>query len=95
MEPGRWPTFGEVLQYLRELGFEATLADPGKLVCSRPDDDARFTFRDRDRSTPARETELLTLKSQLTYRGFVTEDEYARFWNRGVRRNTSQPETAV
>ena len=81
MAAPHWPTFGEVQQYLRNLGFEVAPGQPGYVACEHPEG-SWFVFRDRDPSTPARETELLDMKVQLTHRGFVTDEEYARFWNR-------------
>lgn len=81
-----WPTFGEVQEYLRGLGFAVAPGQPGYVVCEHFGEGCWFVFRDRDRDTPARETELLDMKVQLAYRGFVTDEEFARFWNRGVPR---------
>lgn len=85
MDTLRWPTFGELLQYLRGLGFTIGPGQPGYVVAEHPSDDVYFVFRDRDPGTPARETELLSLRVQLTYRGFVTDEDFAKFWNRNVQ----------
>ena len=85
METPAWPAFGQVLQYLRSLGFTTATGPDGFVVATHPGDDVSVEFRDRDTSSPARETELLTLKTQLTYRGFVSDEEFARFWNRNTR----------
>ena len=89
-----WPTFGELQEYLRGLGYSVGPGQPGYLVCEHLDAGSWFVFRDRDSSAPARETELLDLKVQLTHRGFVTDAEYARFWNPGVSRVETPSPTA-
>jgi hypothetical protein len=81
MESSHWPTFGELLQYLREKGFTVGPGKPGYIIGEHPQEDCWFVFRDRDPTTPARETELVNLRTQFTYRGFATDEEFARFWN--------------
>jgi hypothetical protein len=85
MEATHWPTFGQLLQYLRALGFTVGPGRPGYVRGEHPEEGSWFVFRDRDQSTPAREVELLDAKVQLTQRGFVTEQEFARFWNQRIR----------
>lgn len=84
-----WPTFGEIQEYLRGLGFTVGPGQPGYVACEHPEDDSWFVFRDRDSNTPARESELLDMKVQLTGRGFVTEAEFTRFWNQGIQPTSS------
>lgn len=77
-----WPTFGEMLDYLRGFGFTTRPGKPGSLVAEHPQEpDTWFIFFDRGPDTPAREVELLDLKTMLPARGFVTDQEYARFWS--------------
>ena len=90
----QWPTFGEVQEYLRGLGFQVGPGMPGYVVCEHPEDSSWFVFRDRDLNTPARESELLDMKVQLPGRGFVTDEEYARFWNQGMQ-PAAQPTPAM
>ena len=81
MTPAQWPTFGQVLQYLTDLGFAHASDRPGWIAARHPHDDSWFLFRDRDSNTPAREVELLDMREQLTGRGFVSDDEFTRFWD--------------
>lgn len=83
---GHWPTFAELQQYLAALGFTVGAGRPGYVACEHPTDDCWFVFIDREPDSPARETELLNVRGQLTHRGFVTDDEFARFWNPRARR---------
>ncbi|QJW99311.1 hypothetical protein FTUN_6914 [Frigoriglobus tundricola] len=81
MVENRWPTFGEVLEYLRALGFAVGTGKPGYIVAKHPEDESWFVFRERDLNSPARATERVNMKVQLPGRGFVTDEEYALFWN--------------
>jgi hypothetical protein len=81
MEPRYWPTFGQVIQYLTDLGFTSFIDQPGSLAFRHPNDDSWFLFRDRDRNTPAREADLIDMREQLTGRGFVSDEEFAKFWD--------------
>lgn len=85
MEPTRWPTFGQLLDYLNEFGFAVGPGKPGYVLCEHTNEGSWFVFRDRERETPARESELLDAKVQLTGRGFVTDEDFARFWNQRLR----------
>jgi hypothetical protein len=76
-----WPTLGQTLDYLRGLGFVVRAGNSGHLFAQHPTDGSWFVFRDRDPSSPARALELVDLKWQLPGRGFVTDAEFARFWN--------------
>ncbi|MBY0514327.1 MAG: hypothetical protein K2P78_10495 [Gemmataceae bacterium] len=81
-----WPTFGEVLDYLRRLGYSAGSPKPGYVSYELPAAGSVFVFRDRDPAEPAREGELVEMRVQLTYRGVVSDEEFARFWARGTPR---------
>jgi hypothetical protein len=85
VDQARWPTFGQLLQYLRDLGFTVGPGQPGYVRCEHVGEGSWFVFRDRDPDTPSREVELLDAKVQLTGRGFVTDEEFARFWNQRIR----------
>lgn len=95
MERKDWPTFGQTLDYLANLGFVFEVDPPGRMVCRHPEEGSWFLFRDRDRDTPAREIELLDMRAQLTGRGFVTDEEFAQFWTQYGWRKTqpAQPVT--
>jgi hypothetical protein len=80
-----WPSFGELLDYLCSLGFKVHNPRPGLIWCEHPEEGSTFAFREQDCGTPAREIELLNVQIQLTHRGIVTEQEYARFWNQRIR----------
>lgn len=82
MVNAQWPTFGDVLRYLTDLGFVTTSARPGYVACRHPDEGSWFVFREQTADRPAREIELLDVRAQLTGRGFVTDGEFARFWDR-------------
>jgi hypothetical protein len=81
MDQVSWPSFGQVLDYLRELGFLIGPGERGYVVAKHPEDGSWFVFRERDMNAPARAMELMDMKVQLPGRGFVTDEEYARFWN--------------
>ncbi len=76
-----WPTLGQTLDYLRTLGFTVRAGDPGYIFVQHPTDDSWFVFLDRDLTSPARTVDLVDMKWQLPGRGFVTDEEFARFWN--------------
>ncbi len=82
----QWPTFGEMLDYLRQLGYSFRTTRPGYLACELPQADSIFVFRERESTEPAREGELLELRVQLTYRGLATDEEFAQFWMQGMPR---------
>ena len=84
------PTLGRVIQFLRDLGFVAISAKPGVLAYAHAASGAEFLFRDRPADSPARETELVNLRVQLTLRGLLTETEFDRF-----RAGTTQPTTSA
>ena len=69
------PTFGRVIQILHDLGFVDEPAADGVLALVHRDSGAEFLFRERDAETPARVTELVNLRVQLTLRGLLTEME--------------------
>ena len=69
------PTFGRVVQLLRDLGFVTEPARPGVLALAHHASGAEFLFRDRGADTPARENELVNLRVQLTARGLLTGKE--------------------
>jgi hypothetical protein len=73
------PTLAKVIQLLRDLGFVQVLAKKGVLAYTHAESDTVFLFRDRALDTPAHGTELANLRIQLTYRGFLTEQEFRRF----------------
>jgi hypothetical protein len=79
MDEHSTPTFAQVIQLLRDLGFVQVYAKKGVIAYAHNDSGAEFLFRDRELDTPARETELTTLRIQLTYRGLLTEQEFRRF----------------
>lgn len=81
MDNAGWPTVGQVLDYLRALGFAVGPGKPGYIVAKHPVDQSWFVFRDGELTAPARTIDLVDMKWQLPGRGFVTEEEYARFWN--------------
>jgi hypothetical protein len=86
MEPKYWPTFGTVLKYLERLGFKFDRSREGYVIPYHPTEGSWFGFRDIEPALPAREADLLDMKVQLTYRGFVTDDEFADFWDQGRKR---------
>jgi hypothetical protein len=86
METGNWPTVAQVLDYLRAMGFVIGPGKPGYTVAKHPTDGSWFAFRDGDPNAPARAADLVDMKWQLPGRGFVTDDEFARFWNPRARR---------
>ena len=69
------PTFGRVLEILRGLGFITEPAKPGVLLLAHTASGAEFLFRERAADTPARPSELVNLRVQLTARGLMTEAE--------------------
>lgn len=91
-----WPTLGQTLEYLRALGFSVRAGEPGYIFVQHPTDDSWFVFLDRDLDSPARTADLVDMKWQLPGRGFVTDEEFARFWNAGVQpMSTSVPAQAT
>ena len=76
-----WPTLDEALSYLIKLGFVESQGQPGFLLIEHPEEDCWFVFRDREKTTPAREVELLNMQALLTGRGLVSDDEFAQFWS--------------
>ena len=86
MEPRFWPTFGQALHYLTDLGFVFDRSRPGFVIPRHPTEGSWFAFRDRSPETPAREVELLDMRAQLTGRGFVSDEEFARFWDQHTPR---------
>jgi hypothetical protein len=75
MEKQPVPTFGRVVQLLKDLGFETKPAKSGVLALAHASSGAEFLFRERAADTPARENELVNLRVQLTARGLLTEKE--------------------
>lgn len=75
METQSTPTLGRVLQLLGALGFEIRPAKQGVLFLAHDASGAEFLFRDRDTNTPARSSELVNLRVQLTLRGLLTDKE--------------------
>lgn len=75
MESQPVPTLGRMLQLLDGLGFVPRSAKPGVLLWVHTESGAEFLFRDRDPNTPARPTELVNLRVQLTARGLLTAAE--------------------
>jgi hypothetical protein len=69
------PTFCQVVQLLRGLGFVTEPAKRGVLALVHVASGAEFLFRERAADTPARENELVNLRVQLTARGLLTEKE--------------------
>lgn len=80
-----WPTLGQTLDYLRALGFVIRPNGSGHLFAQHHSDDSWFAFFDRDLNTPTRTADLVDMKWQLPGRGFVTDEEFARFWNPGMQ----------
>lgn len=69
------PTLGRVLDILRGLGFATEAAQPGVLLLTHAQSGAEFLFRERAADTPARPSELVNLRVQLTARGLLTDSE--------------------
>jgi hypothetical protein len=76
-----WPTVAATHKYLADLDFTSRLDPRGFVIFTHPTNDCWFAFRNRGPEEPAREVELLQMKVQLTYRGFVTDEEFAQFWD--------------
>jgi len=72
-------TLAQVLQLLRDFGFIPKSGKKGVIVYSHDDSGAVFLFRERELDSPALMTELVNLRKQLTYRGFMTDEEFDRF----------------
>lgn len=68
-------TLGRVIEVLVGLGFARAPAKPGVLLYVHDASGAEFLFRDRPTDTPARVTELVNLRVQLTTRGLLTDKE--------------------
>jgi hypothetical protein len=75
MEKQPSPTFGRMVQLLKDLGFVSEPAKPGILALAHASSGAEFLFRDRAGDTPARENELVNLRVQLIVRGLLTDKE--------------------
>jgi hypothetical protein len=75
MEKQPVPTFGRVVQLLKDLGFVTKPAKAGVLALAHSASGAEFLFRERAAEGPARENELANLRVQLTARGLLTEKE--------------------
>ena len=93
MRHPEWPTFGQMLDYLRGLGFTTRKADDMVFAEHPEEDDTWFTFRDRPLDEPARGIELVDLRFMLDQRGFVEPQEFAYFWTEygPVRRPEPKP----
>ena len=74
----RYPNFGEVLNYLRGLGFTVTRLENGVIFCRETGKDTEFLFRARPEDEPFRDHEWSALGFQLTYREYVTRDDFDR-----------------
>ena len=79
MEGQHVPTLGQVMRLLEDLGFTRESAKPGVLAFGHPPSGAEFLFRDRDPGLPARESEIVNLRVQLTLRGLMSEAEFTSF----------------
>jgi hypothetical protein len=75
MEKQPVPTFGRVVQLLKDLGLETKPAKSGVLALAHASSGAEFLFRERGPDNHARENELVNLRVQLTDRGLLTEKE--------------------
>ena len=90
-----WPTLEEALNYLFKLGFVASPGRPGFIFVEHLDEGCWLVFRERERNTPAREVELLNMRTQLTWRGFVSDDEFAQFWSQNGWRMVQPVQSAT
>jgi hypothetical protein len=73
------PLFGQLLQYLRGLGFTTTRRADGVVDCREPVADTVLLFRGRPDEEPIRDHELFLTRTQLAVRGLVAETEFDRF----------------
>jgi hypothetical protein len=73
------PLFGQLLQYLRGLGFTTTRRADGVVDCREPITDTVLLFRGRPDEEPVRDHELFLTRTQLAVRALVTETEFDRF----------------
>lgn len=93
MDAPTWPSFGRMLQYLTDRGFVLNRSHhPGHVFALYPGHpEAWFVFRDRPAGEPARGIELVGMRNQLDWQGFVSVREFSQFWTEYGPR---QPEPA-
>ncbi len=85
MEGQPLPSFGQVLRLLEDLGFTHEPAKPGVLAYTHAASGAEFLFRDRGAGSPARESETVNLRIQLTLRDLMSEADFAKFLARAAQ----------
>jgi len=79
------PSFGQLLDYLRALGFSSFSRSDGVMECRESNSETILLFRNRALEEPTREHELLLTRVQLTYRDIVSEAEFDQFQNGGLQ----------
>ena len=75
------PTFGQMLRYLRGLGFSASPRLDGVVDCREPNTETVLLFRGRPDHSLMRKNEVFLARVQLAARGVVSEREFDRALN--------------
>jgi hypothetical protein len=78
------PTNQQLRQLLFELGFQArNSVEPNCLVMEHPDSRTRLLLPSNKDSDPAREADVLSIRTHLMYRGHLDEAGFDAFLAEG------------
>ena len=79
------PTYHQLRQLLIDLGFAAHIsAEPKCLVFEHPESKARLLMPSNKGEEPARDADVISIRTHLMYRGLLDQAGFERFLKEGT-----------
>jgi len=79
MNPLPRPSLGQMLRFVHDLGFTQRGIYETSIVCRHPGEDVVLLFLIAPEDEPIREVDFRFARKFLTERGFVSDEDFARF----------------